>query len=266
MWQARRHHQAAPWKGARASAENARLLDTQRRFLQDASHQLRTPITIALGHAELLARDLTDRQHARDIHVVVSELTRLKSLSERLLLIATSENPDFLRPEPVALDGLIMEALRRWRPAAPRGWQVGQVDAATVSADRERVGLALDALLENAVQHTGAGDMIRLSAVGSGTRGYARVIVEDAGSGIPPAELAYIFDRFRTGSGAGRPRGTGLGLALARAIARGHGGEALVRSTSDLGSTFELVFPVYPAESAAVPAQAADPCGHPGLR
>ena len=88
---------------ARANEENGRLLAIQRRFLQDASHQLKTPITIALGHAELLARELAGRGEQRDIDVVVGELTRLKSLSERLLAIAASQDPEFLSPEPVPL-------------------------------------------------------------------------------------------------------------------------------------------------------------------
>ena len=123
------------------SDENARLLATQRRFLQDASHQLRTPITIALGHAELLAQELTGQTERRDIQVVVGELTRLRRLGERLLVIAASEDPDFLRPEPIALDGFTMDVIRRWRPTADRQWQVGRLDAVTVSADRERLGL-----------------------------------------------------------------------------------------------------------------------------
>jgi signal transduction histidine kinase len=246
MRQAHRR-QAADIERARVSEQNVRLLAAQRRFLQDASHQLRTPITIALGHAELLARELTDRRHSRDIHLVVGELTRLKSLSERLLLIATSENPDFLRPVPVPLDEFLAEVLRRWRPAAQRRWQLGRLDAATVSADRERLGLAVDALLENAVQHTEAGDLIRLSVRGGGNSAFAHLVVEDAGAGIAPAELGHIFDRFRSGSSAGRPRGTGLGLALVLAIAHGHGGEVLVRSTPGAGSKFEIVLP---AESA----------------
>jgi signal transduction histidine kinase len=238
--------QAADTERARVSEENARLLASQRRFLQDASHQLKTPITIALGHAELLARDVTDERQSRDVHVVVGELTRLKSLAERLLLIATSENSDFLRPEPVALDGFIMEVLRRWRPTAQRHWQLGRLDPVTISADRERLGLAVDALLENAVQHTRSGDVIRLTV--RRIRGSARVIIEDSGSGIPQAELAHIFDRFRTGSG--KPRGTGLGLALARAIAHGHGGEVLAHSTLGTGSKFEVVLPADSADSA----------------
>jgi signal transduction histidine kinase len=266
MRQAHRR-QAADTERARVSEENARLLAAQRRFLQDASHQLRTPITIALGHAELLARDLAGAEHGRDINLVVGELTRLKSLAERLLLIATSENPDFLRPEPVALDLFMMEVLRRWRPAAPRRWQLGRLDAATVSADLERLGLAVDALLENAVQHTLTDDVIRLSVRGGGRSAFSRVIVEDAGSGIARAELTYIFDRFRSGSTPDGTRGTGLGLALARAIAHGHGGEVLVRSEPGAGSTFELVLPAaappggVPAES-TTSAQAGTPCGH----
>jgi signal transduction histidine kinase len=244
---------AADADRARVGEENARLLATQRSFLQDASHQLRTPITIALGHAELLARDLADRQGKRDIHVVVGELNRLRSLGERLLLIAASENPDFLRPEPMALDELTVEVLRRWQPAATRRWQLGRLDPAVVSADRERLGLAVDALLENAVQHTGTDDAIRLSVACGYHSEFARVIIEDTGAGIAPAELARIFDRFTTGSAPDGPRGTGLGLALVLAIARGHGGEIRVHSRPGEGSRFELLLPV-PAPAAGRPA------------
>ena len=185
------------------SDENARLLTTQRRFLQDASHQLRTPITIALGHAELLAQELTDQTEKRDIQVVVGELTRLRRLGERLLVIAASEDPDFLRPEPIALDGFTMDVIRRWRPTADRQWQVGRLDAVTVNADRERLGLAVDALLENAVRHTADGDMIQLSVLANGPGLPVRMIVADTGEGIAPSELEHIFDRFRTGSPPG---------------------------------------------------------------
>ena len=254
VWHAHRRL-AADTDRARVSDENARLLATQRRFLQDASHQLRTPITIALGHAELLAGELAG-QEKRDIRVVVGELTRLRSLGERLLIIAASENPDFLRPEPVDLDPFIGEALLRWQPTAQRDWQLGQPSAATVRADRERLGLALDALLENAVQHTGPRDLIRLSASHGDHQAFAHIFIEDGGTGIPSGDVAHIFDRFRTGSGS-RATGTGLGLALVRSIVRGHRGEVRVHSTPGAGSRFDVMLPAMTAAGerpAAAPA------------
>ncbi|HCU95272.1 MAG TPA: hypothetical protein DHU96_22210 [Actinobacteria bacterium] len=245
VWHARRRL-AAEEERARVSVENARLLATQRRFLQDASHQLRTPITIALGHAELLASELagSGRREERDIGVVVGELARLRRLGERLLMIAAAEDPDFLHPEPVALDHFTMEVLRKWMPTAERRWQLGRLDAVMVNADRERLGLAVDALLENAVRHTAAGDLIQLSVLSAQDGEAARMIIGDSGAGIPPAELDHIFDRFRSGSEDGGGRGTGLGLALVRAVARAHGGQVRVGSTLGEGSEFELLLPV----------------------
>jgi len=243
MWHGRRRLTANAER-IRVSEENERLLATQRRFLQDASHQLRTPITIALGHSELLARNLADNQDKRDINVVVGELNRLRTLSERLLLIAASANPDFLRPEPVELDELMTEELQRWRPIAFRQWQLGQLDEATVLADRERLGLALDALLENATEHTGPNDIIRLSAIRDERSGYARLVVQDTGAGIDPDDLAHVFERFATGSHTARRRGTGLGLALVRAVTEGHGGQVMADSTPGAGSKFELLLPL----------------------
>jgi signal transduction histidine kinase len=241
VWHARRKL-AAEQESRLIGEENARLLATQRRFLQDASHQLRTPITIALGHAELLARGLTGRQEGHDIQVVLGELNRLRRIAERLLVIAAAEGPEFLHLEPVALDSFTMEILRRWRPTANRRWQVGRLDKATVQADRERLGLAVDALLENAVRHTGDGDVIKLSVMAGQFGAPVRMIVADAGQGIPAELLGHIFDRFRSGD-SGHPRGTGLGLPLVRAVARAHGGDVLVRSRPNQGSEFELLLP-----------------------
>ena len=145
--------------------------------------------------------------------MVLGELNRLRRIAERLLVIAAAEGPEFLHLEPVALDSFTMEILRRWRPTANRRWQVGRLDQATVQADRERLGLAVDALLENAVRHTGDGDVIKLSVVAGRLGAPARMIVADAGQGIPAELLSHIFDRFRSGD-SGHPRGTGLGLAL----------------------------------------------------
>jgi signal transduction histidine kinase len=242
VWHAQRRL-AADTERDLVSQENARLLATLRRFLQDASHQLRTPITIALGHAELLADEMTGRPEARDIQVVVGELDRLRRLGERLLMIAASEDPNFLRPEPVALEDFALELLRKWIPTAERRWLLGHAEPVLVSADRERLELAVDALLENAVRHTESGDVIELSVVLADDGRTAHMIVADGGEGILPGELDRIFERFGTGSQLSGGRGTGLGLALVRAVARAHGGEVRVRSTRGQGSEFELVLP-----------------------
>ena len=241
VWHARRKL-TAEQESRRFGEANARLLATQRRFLQDASHQLRTPITIALGHAELLAGDLAGRQECHDIEVVLGELNRLRRIAERLLVIAAAEGPEFLQPEAVELDGFTMEVLGRWRPTADRRWQLGRLDKVTVQADRERLGLAVDALLENAVRHTASGDVITLSVVAVGYGLPVRMIVADTGQGIPAGLQRHVFDRFRSGD-SGPPRGTGLGLALVSAVARAHGGDVLVQSTPGQGSEFELLLP-----------------------
>jgi signal transduction histidine kinase len=265
VWHAQRRL-AADTERELVSEENARLLATQRRFLQDASHQLRTPITIALGHAELLAGDLAGRPEARDIRVVVGELTRLRRLGERLLMIAASEDPDFLRPEPVALDRFTLESFRKWLPTSARRWTLGRLDPVLVTADRERLGLALDALLENAVRHTTTGEQIQLSVLRDQDGQAARMIVADSGAGIAPAELDRIFDRFRSGSALGGTRSTGLGLALVRAVARAHGGEVRVRSAPGEGSEFELVLPVRLAAEESSSAQKDTPEPRPALQ
>jgi signal transduction histidine kinase len=233
VWHARRKL-TAEQESRRFGEENARLLATQRRFLQDASHQLRTPITIALGHAELLADGLTGNQETHDIEVVLGELNRLRRIAERLLVIAAAEGPEFLQTEAVELDGFTMEILRRW--------QLGRLDKVTVQADRERLGLAVDALLENAVRHTASGDVIKLSVVAVGYGLPVRLIVADTGQGIPAELLRHVFDRFRSGD-SGPSRGTGLGLALVTAVARAHGGDVLAQSTPGQGSEFELLLP-----------------------
>jgi signal transduction histidine kinase len=240
VWHAHRK-QAAERSHHIISEQNARLVADQRQFLQDAAHQLRTPITIALGHAELLASNLTGQQEGQDIQVVIGELNRLRRISERLLVIAAAAHPGFLHAEPVALDQLTMELLRRWRPTADRRWRLGRLDRVTVRADRERLSLALDALLENAVRHTGHADVIQLSVIRGWPGMPVRVVVADSGSGIAVDQRDLIFDRFRTGDS--QSPGTGLGLPLVRAVAHAHGGDVTVRSTPGEGSEFELTLP-----------------------
>jgi signal transduction histidine kinase len=242
-WQANRR--TAARNAAKADAESRRLVQIQRQFLQDVSHQLRTPITIALGHAELLSTGLGGGQ-LRDLRVVASELQRLKKLSERLLLVAAAQDPEFFVREPADIDMIVAEAFVRWQTVAPRRWQLGRLDPVSALVDPDRLGLALDALVENAVRHTDTPDEITLSATRNDLGRSVIVAVTDTGTGIAEAELPHIFERFRTSPGHGghSGRGTGLGLALVRAVAAGHGGNVSVRSVQGAGSTFEIVLPL----------------------
>ncbi len=251
VWHARRR--VVAMERERASSEaNRRLLEGQRRFVQDASHELRTPITIAMGHADLLAREIRDPELAEDAGIVVDELLRLRRLADRLLLLASSADPDFLTTSPTEVHPLLAEARARWAPSERR-FVVERGNAAVALADPERLGTALDALIENAVKQTEPGDEIRLGARREGGR--VAVWVADSGPGIAPEQLEAIFDRFaRLDVGRSRDRGgVGLGLAIVKAIAEAHGGSVRVRSALGRGSVFEVLLPapLAPLEAAA---------------
>lgn len=226
----------------RVSRQNLRLLEQQRLFLLDASHELGTPITVALGHAELIEQAATDTEVADDARVVIGELGRLRKLAARLLLLASADSPGFLNKAPVAVDSVVMEALDRWG-YTPRRWRLGEVAEVTVQGDRDRLAVALDALLENAVAHTETDDFIELSArIEDGSAVFA---VTDSGCGIPEADLERIFSRFSraTPYRSREVGGFGLGLPTVQAIAEAHHGSVRVRSAVGHGSTFELLIP-----------------------
>jgi len=245
VWHARRRL-AATEESERISMANLRLLEREHRFVQDASHELRTPITVALGHAELIQRSTTDPTIAQDAAVITDELMRLRRLADRLLLLAGSEDPDFLQPAVVDLETIVMEALRRWT-ATPRRWLLGAAEEATAIVDADRLEAALDALIENAVNHTQEQDTIEVAIHRRGAK--AVISVRDTGAGIPAADLDHIFDRFARAD-PGRSRlvgGFGLGLSIVKAIVDAHGGEVGVTSTIGVGTTFEIRLPLSPA-------------------
>lgn len=230
----------------RVSQENLHLLTQQHRFLQDASHELGTPITVALGHAELMERAASQTEMAEDARVVADELRRLGRLATRILLLASASSPDFLHREPVAVESVLGDALERWG-YLPRQWRLGPVADATVLADRDRLALALDALLENAIAHTDTGDQIEVSA--RRENGQVVLSVADSGCGIEPGDLQRIFGRFARAS-THRNReagGFGLGLAIVQAIATAHHGSVKVRSTPGQGAIFDIFLPLAPA-------------------
>ena len=242
VWHARRRLHAME-DSERVSMANLRLLEREHRFVQDASHELRTPITVALGHAELIQRRTDDDTTAEDAAIIADELLRLRRLADRLLVLAGSEDPGFLHRIDVELEEILSDAVRRWTSTSRR-WLVRSDGEAHVLADPERLAVALDALIENAVNHTHEGDTIELGARRAATS--AVLSVHDSGTGIPAEDLDRIFDRFARAD-AGRERrsnGFGLGLSIVRTIVEAHGGRIDVRSQEGAGTTFRIELPV----------------------
>jgi signal transduction histidine kinase len=240
----------------RISSENLVLLERERRFIQDASHELRTPIAVALGHTELIKRMSTEELVVRDAGVAMDEMLRLQRLADRLLILASVEHPGSLHASMVDLAPLVLETLTRWS-TEERRWSIGAVDEATVEADPDRLQLALDALIENAVKHTTAEDSIELSL--ERRADIALLAVADTGTGISAEALERIFDRFARAD-PDRSRdggGVGLGLSVVKAVAEAHGGSVEVRSALGKGSAFAIRLPL--AETQRLPDRDAEP-------
>lgn len=217
--------------------------DSQRAFIDDAGHELRTPITIIRGHLELLDHsDAVDRRET--LELVVDELDRMHRMVEDLLLLATAERPDFLVLEAVDVDRLTRTVLAKAEGLGDRLWTLDRVASARVVADRQRLTQALVQLCQNAVTHTRPGDAI---TVGSDVHGGdVRLWVADRGEGVEDADRDRIFERFSRGGGRARHRtpGAGLGLAIVRTIVEAHGGRIELRETPGGGATFTIVLPV----------------------
>jgi signal transduction histidine kinase len=238
VWHARRRQQALQAVELLAD-ERASLLERQERFLHDASHELRTPVTIARGHLEVL---LGLRGGAPEVDVALDELERIERIVERLLLLAKADQPDFLMREEIDIEQFLEDVFMRWCEVAPRAWRLGPLPHGTLTADPEALRNALDALLENAVKYTEDSDTIELRARAHGRE--ASIEVADEGCEILPEALERIFERFARADPA-RTRaqgGVGLGLAIVDTIAKAHGGRCTV-STSEGGSTFTLYLP-----------------------
>ena len=212
----------------------------ERDFVRDVSHQLRTPITIARGHAELIETDSPETEAARDARVVIAQLERLQRMSDRLLVLVCADHPDFLATEDAEVGSLVESAWERWSPVADREWGLDVSAWGTVPVDRPRIDDALDALIENAVKATVPGQRIVLRALARD--GVAVLQVADDGPGVPAADRERIFERWgRSRTAHTAPRnGTGLGLPLARSVARAHGGTAELLNGASGPTTFEL--------------------------
>jgi signal transduction histidine kinase len=224
---------------SRVYDQNVVLLQYARHLFRHASHIVRTPLTIALGHAEILERTTDDAAAARDARVVIDELKRLKEATDRLLELATSHQPGFVRPVVTPLREVVAEACERWQEKGAL-IRPGEVDDAVIRLDPGRLQEALDELIGNAISATPSGTSVEVSA--RPENGCEVIGVADRGPGIREDDKKPIFDRFARADGD-RKRGARLGLAIVQAIAEAHGGSVGVRDRPGGGAVVELRLP-----------------------
>ncbi len=233
------------WLAGRSLVPIRRSFETQRRFVSDASHELRTPIAVVRANNELLQRHPEELigDNSDQVEAIAAESEHLTRLIEDLLMLARADEGRLaLNPTQIDLGELANEVTRDLGPvASARGLRLtSDVTEVPVECDRQRIRQVLVILLDNALKYTPTGGEVRVTARRNAHR--AEVLVHDTGPGIPAHQLPKIFDRFyqadtaRTHSDGG----SGLGLAIARLIAEMHHGSLSVASAPGEGSTFTL--------------------------
>ena len=215
---------------------------SQRNFINDAGHELQTPITIVRGHLEVLQEEMKLEGH-ETLELVIDELDRMSRIVSELLLLAKVEQPDFLYLETVDINLLTEEIYLKASVLASRDWRLDGKASGKIIVDRHRIAQAALNLAQNATQHTVAGEEIALGS--TLVNGNIHFWVRDTGEGVALADQKRIFQRFARGLNSHRrSEGAGLGLAIVSAIASAHGGRIELISQVGIGSTFTIIFPV----------------------
>lgn len=219
---------------------------TQRQFLDDAGHELKTPLTVLRGHLELLdVGDEDEIDQTREL--LLDEVDRMSRLVGDLIMLTKSRRPDFLSPGPVDLAELTDDLLAKSRGLGPRTWVLDNSAAGIVTLDEQRITQAMLQLADNAVKHTDEGDQIGLGSdlVDDADAPSVRLWVRDTGDGVPTEDRERIFDRFGRSAVRGGDEGFGLGLSIVRAIAQAHDGgvELLPQDQDRAGAWFVITLP-----------------------
>lgn len=213
---------------------------SQRRFVDDAGHELRTPITIIRGNLELMGDDPEERKAT--VKLVTDELDRMTRIVDDLLDLAKSEQPDFVQRAAVDLGELTNDLVAKSAALDEREWMVDSIDHVVVEADRHRLNQAMMNLVRNAVEHSPPGSPVHI-----GSRLDWRGIqlwVRDEGPGISEEDKPRLFERFsRIETGRRKTDGAGLGLAIVAAIAEAHDGAVTLETPEGGGNIFTISFP-----------------------
>lgn len=223
--------------------------ERQRQFVADASHELKTPITVILANTEVLLSHPQDRvaDQAKWIDYIQDEAVRMKGLVDDLLFLAKSDAARLpSHPGPVKLDQLVRGTLLSFEPVAFEAG-VALLDVVepgvSIQGDEAQLRRLVVILLDNAVKYAGRGGTVTLRLDRLQER--PRLSVHNTGPAIPPEHLPHLFERFYRADAA-RDRsqgGYGLGLAIAKSIVEGHRGKVSVTSAPEEGTTFTVLFP-----------------------
>src|SRR5262245_24772624 len=224
----------------------AAIIDAQRQFMADASHELRTPVSVVRTTAQVtLARDVRSADEYQESMTIVGEQAeRLSRLVDAMFLLSRAEASGVpLVREPLYLDDILTETARALRVLAEtRNVNVETTCNGEVSfvGDDRLLRQMVSNLIDNAIRHARHGGSVRVSLQVSGTDALIRV--SDDGRGIPEAQRGRIFERFVRHEAD--YTGAGLGLPIARWIAEAHGGRLILESTGANGSIFAVTLPL----------------------
>lgn len=215
----------------------------QRKFVDDAGHELRTPITVVRGQLELL-ESTPEEERGRSIALATAELDRMSRMVNDMLTLAVADSSDFVTPTPVDVADLLIDIEDKATTLNDRARLV-DVAEGVVDLDEHRVTEAVLELYGNALRYSEEAVELGSEFHGEGDQRVFRVWVRDRGPGISWEKQGELFDRFSRGeqTETTRPTGAGLGLSIVKAIGEAHGGRAYVDSTYGLGSVFGLELP-----------------------
>jgi two-component system sensor histidine kinase MprB len=216
----------------------------QRQLVADTSHELRTPVASVRANIEVLQRahDLPEHERERLLCDVVEQLEDLTALINDVIELAREDVPSQALEE-LRLDEIVAEAIERVRLHAPRAAIAAELQETVVLGDPARLARAVSNLLDNALKFSSRQGPVEV-VLRDG-----ELAVRDHGSGIDPAELPHVFDRFYRGENARPLPGSGLGLAIVRRVAETHGGSVSAGPAPGGGTLVRLRLPVLPLAS-----------------
>lgn len=241
------------WLTSKALQPIEQSFQQLQQFTADASHELRSPLTAIKTTVEVI-QSHPERIHPSDvkkIDIIEGATQQMTHLVEDLLLLARSDSAPISLPKtaiPIPIDEILIDLIDTLQPQAKSQeitLEANLIDAVWVKGDAHQLQRLFGNLLENALQYTSNGGLVRVEIVKRDD--FVVIEVADTGIGIAPENLPFVFNRFWRAEKARSRRqgGSGLGLAIAQAITHAHGGEISVTSKVGVGSCFRVKLPVF---------------------